>query len=239
MKILAKFILSLSFCLIISSDNTAWCQVEHAGALKNFMHKGDISSKIELKDLAGKKHLYALGAAGNLKGEILIIDGLPYVTSNAGGKIRMENSFESSASLLVYTQVEKWQETPIPQDVRTYHELEGFVESAAGKQKIDTSSPFPFLIKGVVKKIDWHVIDWDENDPVHTHDKHKKAGVNGTINGETVLILGFFSRKHVGVFTHHTTNMHLHFKSNDEKLAAHLDDLVLGNKATLFLPVIN
>jgi len=238
-KILAKFILALAWWVIISGGNTALCKVEHAGALKNFMHNGDISAKIELKDLADIKHLYALGAAGNLKGEILIINGLPYVTSKTGRKVRMDNSFESSASLLVYTQVEKWQETPIPRDVRTYHELERFVESAAGKYNIDTSSPFPFLVKGVVKRIDWHVIDWNESDPVHTHDKHKKAGVNGTINDEAVLILGFFSTKHAGVFTHHTTNMHLHFKTNDEKLAAHLDDLVLDNKAMLFLPVIN
>ena len=39
------------------------------------MHKGDISGKADMSDFENYKHLYAIGALENLKGEIQIIDG--------------------------------------------------------------------------------------------------------------------------------------------------------------------
>ena len=237
MKAIAKLILTVFSLSLVSFSSTAWCQVEHVGALKNIMHKADISPQINLKDLSKKKNLYALGAVGNLKGEILILDGLPYVTSVKNNEVLMDHSFDRSATLLVYSQIEQWKEIPIPQTVHSYKELELFVESAANKHDVDTSMPFPFLVKGVVEELDWHVIDWKQNDTVHTHEKHKKAGAYGIIKNENVLVLGFFSKKHKGIFTHHSTYMHLHFKTEDDRRAGHVDDLILGKQGKLFLPI--
>ena len=139
--------------------------------------------------------------------------------------------------MLVYTEVKQWHDSTIPTTVRTYQEIESFLESAAKKLDIDTSMPFPFLLKGQVDELDWHVIDWEEGDTVHTHEKHKKAGAYGKMQNEKVVILGFFSKKHTGIFTHHSTNMHLHFKTEDNKQAGHLDDMILGKEIKLFLPI--
>ncbi len=237
MKTIAKLILTVVSLLIVSCSSIAWCQVECVGALKNIMHKADISPQIDLKDLSKMKNLYALGAVGNLKGEILILDGFPYVTSVKNNKVLMDHSFDKSATLLVYSQIEQWKEIPIPPTVRSYKELELFVESAANKHDVDTLMPFPFLVKGIVEELDWHVIDWKQDDPVHTHEKHKKAGAYGIIKNENVLILGFYSKKHKGIFTHHSTDMHLHFKTEDNKRAGHVDDLILGKEKKLFLPI--
>lgn len=237
MKSITKTLLALLSMVIVSFCNTAWCQVEHVGALKNIMHKGDISPQIDLKDLAKKKNLYALGAVGNLKGEIIVLDGSPYVTSVKNNEVLMNHSFDNSASLLVYTQVERWQEITIPATALSYKELEPFVESAASRHDVDTSMPFPFLLKGQIEELDWHVIDWKQGDTVHTHEKHKKAGAYGTIKNENVVILGFFSKKHTGIFTHHSSDMHLHFKTEDSKHAGHLDNLILGKEIKLFLPI--
>ena len=239
MKPIAKVILTVFSLSVVSCSSTAWCQVEHVGALKNIMHKADISPQIDLKDLANKKNLYALGAVGNLKGEIIILDGFPYVTSVKDNEVLMDHSFDRSATLLVYSQIEQWKEIPIPPTVRSYRELELFVESAANKHGVDSSMPFPFLVKGIVEELDWHVIDWKQGDTDHTHEKHKKAGAYGIIKNENVLILGFFSKKHKGIFTHHSTDMHLHFKTDDNKRAGHVDDLILGNERKLFLPSVD
>jgi hypothetical protein len=49
-------------------------------------------------------------------------------------------------------------------------------------------------------------------------------------------VLGFYSNSHHAIFTHHTTNMHLHLKTLDNLLAGHIDDLILGEGMTLKLP---
>jgi len=54
-----------------------------------------------------------------------------------------------------------------------------------------------------------------------------------------VDILGFYSTHHHAVFTHHSTNMHLHVKTRGHVLAGHLDDLTLGEGMVLQLPVVN
>ncbi len=237
MKKTAKLVLPFLSLSIILYSATAFCQVEHVGALKNIMHEADISPQIDLKDLSKKENLYALGAVGNLKGEIIILDSFPYVTSVENKNVLMDLSFDKTATLLVYSQVKQWKEVPVPSTVRNYKELESFVEAAANKNGVDTSLAFPFLVKGVVSKLNWHVIDWKQEDTVHTHEKHKTAGAYGIIETENLDILGFYSKKHTGVFTHHSTDMHLHFKTQDNKLAGHVDDLILAEEVILFLPV--
>ena len=78
------------------------------------MHKGDLSAKIDLLDISSKKHLYALGAIENLKGEIQIFDGIPTISSVEKNNLIFDNSFSKKACLLVYCTVEKWTSSVIP-----------------------------------------------------------------------------------------------------------------------------
>lgn len=84
----------------------------------------------------------------------------------------------------------------------------------------------------------WHVIDWKEGDAEHTHEKHRNSGLNGTLIRESVEILGFYSGRHHGLFTHHTTNMHLHMKNSEGTIVGHVDGLTLKQGMELKLPVI-
>ena len=47
-------------------------KVEYKGALKNMMQKGDISAKVDLKEIENLENIYALGALENLKGDLNI-----------------------------------------------------------------------------------------------------------------------------------------------------------------------
>jgi acetolactate decarboxylase len=86
-------------------SNDKQVEVHHFGALKNMMHKGDLSAKVTLDELKEMNHLFALGAVENLKGEVLILDGIPsvsYVKGNDSSKTMMlDDSFEKNACLLV------------------------------------------------------------------------------------------------------------------------------------------
>lgn len=71
----------------------------------------------------------------------------------------------------------------------------------------------------------------------HTHEKHINAGLKGKIMNENIEIIGFYSDSHHRIFTHHTTNVHMHFKSQNDKLAGHVDTIKLGRRMILKLPV--
>ena len=218
----------------ISADNSY--KVEYKGALKNIMHKGDVTAKAGLSDLKEVEHLYALGALENLKGEIQIFNSSPFNTMVADSTLSFDNTFEKKATLVVYVSVSKWYSLNIPDDVVTYDQLESYIEQSAQENQINIEEPFPFLIEGTANSIDWHVINWKDGDTEHSHEKHINSGLNGTVNNRDVKMLGFYSNSHHAIFTHHTTNMHIHVKTDDNKIAGHVDGLTLGKGMILKLP---
>ncbi len=211
-------------------------KVEYNGALKNMMHKGDISAKIDLNKFKNTEYFYALGAIENLKGEIQIFDSKPFNTIVVDSSLIFDKSFDKKATLLVYASVSKWKSINIPANVVTYEQLESYIEQTAKENQIKIDKPFPFLIKGTPMSFDWHVIKWKDGDTEHSHEKHISSGLHGTINNTQVDMLGFYSDSHHTIFTHHTTNMHIHVKTVDNKIAGHVDGLTLGKGMVLKLP---
>lgn len=226
-------IMSLYGCNNITWNN----EVEYSGALKNVIINGDISAKEHLLKLKNRKNLYGLGAIGDLKGEIQIFNSKPFNTYVEKDQIAFDNTFTKSATILVYTQVKKWKEIDVPAKIHTRKQFEKYLEKRALAHGIDTKKPFPFLLSGTFKENTWHVINWDKADKVHSHKKHKKSGLYGKLQNENLDMIGFFSLYHTGIFTHHTTNMHIHFKSTNGNYAGHSDDFILGKKMILKLPV--
>mgnify|MGYP001104009280 CR=1 FL=1 len=236
-----KFVLVYLFTVSISScktenRETSFFKVEYSGALKNMMHKGDVSAKVELKKFENIKHFYALGAIENLKGEIQIFNSKPFNTEVIDSVLNVDNSFNKKATLLVYATIKNWKSFKIPKSVVTYKELEHYISHTAAENHIKIDEPFPFLIEGSAKYIDWHVINWKDGDTEHSHNKHISSGLNGRLKNKPVKMLGFYSDAHHAIFTHHTTNMHIHVKTDDNELAGHIDELNLGQGMILKLP---
>ena len=220
----------------VENKETNKFKVEYKGALKNMMHKGDISAKVDLMDFENTEHFYALGAIENLKGEIQIFDSKPSNTIVIDSVLTFDKSFDKKATLLVYASVSKWKSINIPESIVTYEQFENYVKQTAKDNKIKTNEPFPFLLEGTAKSFDWHVINWKDGDTEHSHEKHISSGPHGTIKNQPVEMLGFYSDSHHAIFTHHTTNMHIHVKTIDNKIAGHVDGLTLGKGMILKLP---
>lgn len=208
--------------------------VKYVGALRTIM-SGNIQPVISINELSNKENLYALGAVENLKGEIQIFDSQLSNSFVLDSSLQINDSYKLKASLLVYAEVEEWESFQI-KNSKAKNDLEEQIFEIATNSGINVEKPFPFLLKGTVSSIDWHVIDWKKGDTVHNHKKHKESGLNGTLEDREVQIIGFYSTKHKTIFTHHTTNMHLHFKTDDNTIAGHVDDLFLNKGITLKLP---
>ena len=207
--------------------------VHHAGKLLEMMHNGDISAKISLQEFSTRAHIYALGAEENLKGEVMIWDSKPLISHNNNGNVEVMSTFDTHATLLVYATVAQWIEvgTIQGQDITS---LETMIADHAHKNGWKQDTPFPFLLKGKVKSMTWHVIDWKEG-MEHSHENHISSGAHGTKEGDMVDILGFYSTKHKAIWTHHSVNSHMHVRLADNTFSAHVDTLE-ADSLSLWLP---
>ncbi|MCA6079079.1 acetolactate decarboxylase [Fulvivirga sedimenti] len=211
-------------------------KVYYAGALRKTMQEGFTGVAAQLDSVSGGEDLFGLGAVDGLKGEFIVMAGEITRSYVANGSIRTDPSYAGGVTLLVYTTVREWKAVPLTDSIETLDDLESFVERSASGMGIDTTKPFPFLLEGRFESVNWHIIDWPENDPVHTHEKHKSSGLNGALNNEAARMLGFYSKHHKGIFTHHTRFIHIHGLPESLKAAVHVDDLEADGRVILFLP---
>ena len=235
---LFKSIMAASFLLVVFSQLTTaqTFTVEHYGELRQTIRQGDVSASVDLNNMQSIENLYALGAFEGLKGEILIVNGRSLSTRALNDDVQFVNTSDKKATLLVTASVDAWKSFKLGEDVPNEEGLEKRILSFANLQGIGTDQPIPFLIEAEADALDWHVIDWPEGDNEHTHEKHKTSGPHGTLENQKVVILGFWSDSHHGIFTHHATNMHMHFVTGDETLAGHIDGFSGLRNVTLKLP---
>lgn len=205
-----------------------------SGAMRNIMMKGDLSAKIDL-DTLNKKHLYGLGPVANLKGEIMIIDGQVFTSEITDNQMVSKNNKVNKGAMLVYCYVENWVSKTSENNIANYVDLEKFVEESAKKEGINLEKPFVFKIEVEPYQIDYHIIDW-KNGENHTMENHKQFAYKGLLKKSKVQLLGFYSNKHHSIFTHYTTNMHLHVFDEKTSTVGHLDNIISNNSIKIYFP---
>lgn len=210
-------------------------EVIAVGEMRAVMQKGDLSAAFDLRKLSKAKHVYALGPIEGLQGEITVWDSKPTIARISDGKIQISDKSDVKACFLVYSQVESWHEMPIPDEVQTLEQLEAFIPKAAKKQKIDGARPFPFAVKGRFARVSFHVVNKTDSLP-HNRELHEKIKVHFTTSDVPGRLVGFYSDRHHGVFTHHGSNVHAHYISDDGTQSGHVESLKVGPGAMLLLP---
>lgn len=209
--------------------------VRVVGALRAIMMQGDLSAHLALDSLTKQPHLYGLGPVADLQGEIMLVDSKPYVCRVQQGKPVTRLDSSARAAMLVYASVPRWKTVLVQATVSSFADLEKQLDGWCRTNGIDGSEPFPFRLSGIVTKATYHVIDWKAG-ATHTLDNHKQFAYTSTLSNTPVELLGFYSNQHQGVFTHHTTNLHIHLMNADRTLVGHLDDLTISGPMILQLP---
>ena len=208
--------------------------VKVSGAMKNIMVNGDLSAHINL-DTLNKTNLYGLGPVDGLKGEIMVLNGKVYATSKSGNTLLNSQDKISLASMLVYSTVKNWRPVRIRTSVNSFAELEKLVEKTARENSYNTAIPFAFKIEVSPSIADYHVIDWKEG-TTHTMPNHKQFAYSGQLSNKKSVLLGFYSKNHQSIFTHHTSNVHVHLLDVRSETVGHLDDIQTQGEITVYLP---
>lgn len=224
-------LLALSAC----SQEKSVVTVSHYGVLMEIMREQKIEANADLQDFRNQPHLFALGALEGLSGEVLILDSKPLNGLASEGNLLFDRSFDRKATLLVSAQVEDWKEISLVLESVDLSQLQTMVKEAAQQLSINTEEAFPFLLKGQFGEIDWHVINAGEAE-AQNHEAFRKAGLSGKSENVEGQLLGFYSEKHEGVFTHHGSFMHMHFVNTDETEMGHVDALEITGPIVLLLP---
>lgn len=208
-------------------------QVKVVGAMSDVMHKNQLSGVIRLDTIPNREHLFGLGPVEYLTGEILIDGGKTLVSTVASdGSIKIEESPAVKAPFFVYARVEQWMEKTLPEDVQTLDGLSTFLDESTR----DHERPFVFRLTAQLKEGDIHIVNLAKGSTVHSREEAHKGQQSYRLENEDVELIGFFSTKHQGVFTHHDSYVHIHLVSADGKKMGHLDGMTIKKgSAKLYL----
>lgn len=207
-------------------------EVKIVGAMKDVMWKGELDGKISLDTISNKKGLYGLGPESFLMGEILINNGTTYTSKVlSDSTMIVEKNAKTSAPFFVYANSTDWKTIKLPETVKSISDLETFITS----QSKNSDTPFVFKLSGTVNSAEIHIQNLPKGTKVSSPKEAHQGQINYMLENEAVDIIGFYSTKHQGVFTHHDSFLHMHLITKDEKKMGHLDNIQLEN-ATLFLP---
>jgi hypothetical protein len=72
----------------------------------------------------------------------------------------------------------------------------------------------------------------------HNPEEHAKVKVPVVLESRAVDVIGFYSKLHTGIFTHHDSYAHMHVVTADKKVSGHVDQLSAGGEMRLYLPAI-
>lgn len=225
-------ILSLAITSILLAQSN---EIKVQGAMKNVMRKGELHGTIFLDTIQTKSNLYGLGPLEYLKGELLIYNGVSYVSKvKTEGKVLMEKTFQAQAPFFVYANVESWIEIKLPKNVRTIQHLEKFLDEYTKNVK----RPFAFRLEGEFELVKFHIQNLPNNSIVRSPEDAHVGQAKYLSMSEKGKILGFFSTEHQTIFTHHDSYIHMHFINDSETEMGHIDDLKISpkGKIKLYLP---
>jgi acetolactate decarboxylase len=215
-----------------TNKTESYSNIKIVGAMKNVMWKGELFSSIDLDTISNKNGLYGIGPVSYLTGELLINNGISYIsTVTSDTTMTVEKTFETSAPFFVYGNITEWNEIDIPSDVKTIKDVEKYIDDKTD----EIERPFAFKLIGRVTRAIIHIQNLPKGTKVSSPDEAHQGQTNYNITNEDAEIVGFFSTEHKGVFTHHDSFLHMHLVTKDESKMGHLDEIEIG-EMKLYLP---
>ena len=213
------YILFLIF-LISCNSSTSKSSVKVVGEMRDVMWKGDLKGKITTDSL-NSKETYGLGPTEFLKGEIVLFEGQSYVSKVVDSILHKVSKVPSvSAPFFVYSSNSDLKIVKFNRKNYTLKELEEYVNLVYK----DYDQPLLIRIDGIFENIKVHSVNLPEGKKVSSPEEAHKGLTQYDFKNITGSLIGFFSRHHKAVFTHHDSFFHAHFISEDREVLGHIDE---------------
>jgi hypothetical protein len=196
---------------------------------------GDLTPRVDLRALATRPHVNAVGPLAGLRGEVTVIDGVPLISRVSNVSVRVEQSFEHRACFLVQAEVPRWTWTTESGHLPEWAALGPFLRRVVSVAGIDPDRPFPFRVVGRAESGTIHVLD-KRDDRRHSPELHEEAKVQFALHDEDIEMIGFHSENHRGIFVPRESPIHAHLAARGRTIAGHVDALQLGEGWRIAVP---
>jgi len=215
-------------------ETKSWC-VEWFGSQGDFI-AGKAEKSVSLARFDGLESLYAVGPLEQARGEVSIYDSIPLISEVHDGRVNVTIDSCRHAAFLVYAIVENWRRVTVRNPINTEQQLEDHLLAWAVTSGIDVDQPFAFLLNGLIAQATFHIL-CNRGRGTYNAERHEKSKVRFPIAKESVEVIGFYSRRHRGIFTPRDSNFHMHVRTLDNRFSGHLEVFNWEYGVMLYLPI--
>jgi len=196
---------------------------------------GDLRGHVELETLSSVPYLYALGPLEELRGEVSIFASELSIARIERDGVTTSESWSGRACFLVWAQVPAWSERAPVVVPAGLDDIEREVVAIARATGLDPERPLPFRVRATAVDATFHVLDKRDGLP-HNPERHEQAKVRRTLQHAPIELVGFYSRRHRGIFTPGESNVHIHLRTEDGRISGHLEAVRLAPGAQIAVP---
>lgn len=209
--------------------------LRYVGRMRDVLMHGRREGILSLRELRHSGHPYGLGPVAELRGEVVMVDGRILVSVvDAAGGVRVSEVEDVSVPFFVWADVQAWQPVEVGPAMATLEQLAQMVGEAGRARHLGDA--FPFLVSGRFQSLAYHVMDGIPGAPAGM-EAHRRMQRHFTVHDAQATLVGFWSNRHQGVFTHAGSQVHVHFVAGDVSSAGHVEQLAAAAGAlTLQLP---
>lgn len=228
MRIILVLLLTVLF---VSCHNfRASSSIEVVGQMRDVMWKGDLTGKISTDSL---NHLnaYGLGPIENLKGEIILLEGQTFISKVIDSNTHQVTQVNSAkAPFFVYSNESHLNSISVGPAELSLKSIEELIDSLY----FDYDNPLLVRIDGVFENLTIHSVNLPMGSSVTSPNEAHEGLTQYSYKNMSGTIVGFFSRKHQAIFTHHDSYFHAHFISDDRNIMGHLDFVSFNSDMVTF-----
>jgi hypothetical protein len=229
--------------LLICIAGVAPAETIVIGSMHEVLGQGRTEGRAGLAEIAARDHVYAVGAAAGLAGEVTIIDSQVLVTVvGPDGRLAPSPQAAPQAAMLFGGTVPAWSAPQALAGTDPDH-VGAAVRAVADEQGLAADRPFVFVIEGELTDVKLHVIAGAC--PVHA----RRSGIelpaesrpyeahHASLSG---VVVGLHAAGAAGRLTHPGLDHHAHVVFEDPDtgrlLTGHLERFGVGDGAVLRVP---
>ncbi len=217
-----KNIIYIFSALLFAScaKSTSTSSIKVVGEMRDVMWKGDLKGKIATDSLNNKK-TYGLGPIEFLKGEIVVFEGQTFVSKVIDSVSHQVTKIPSvRAPFFVYSTNSDLKVVELIPGNYSLKKIEEYIDSVYKHY----DQPLLIRFDGLFDSITLHSMNLPDGNKVSSPDEAHQGLTQYDFKNISGSLIGFFSRNHKAVFTHHDSFFHAHFISNDRGVLGHIDE---------------